>query len=178
MQGAGARRSTQHTGGFSLVEMMIAAVLMVIATIGTVAMFNYGISQNSSSRGKQEEQSAISEDLAELQVMNDRYTCSNDNSCAVSSNDPGENGYHPAGTSPSSSFNAACLNGTLLDNLITAITTTATPRAFSQLGISRTASKTVNSDGRYNRYTITWSKTGGTRLRQITLVPTVAGWCP
>ncbi len=158
--------------------MMIAAVLMVIVTIGTVAMFNYGISQNSSSRGKQEEQSAISEDLADIQVMNDRYTCRNENSCAVSSSDPGENGYHPSGTSPSSSFNAACLNGTLLDNLITAITSSATPSAFSRLGISRTASMTVNSEGRYNRYTITWSNSGGARLRQITLVPTVAGWCP
>jgi Tfp pilus assembly protein PilV len=178
MKGAWARRSTQTTGGFSLVEMMIAAVLMVIATIGTVAMFNYGISQNSSSRGKQEEQSAISEDLADIQVMNDRYTCRDEQACAVDSRDPGEDYYHPTGTSPSSSFNEACLNGTLLDNLITAITTTATPSAFSRLGISRTASKTVNSEGRYNRYTITWTKTGGTRLRQITLVPTVAGWCP
>ena len=180
MQAARAKsqRSTQQAGGFSLVEMMIAAVLMVIATIGTVAMFNYGISQNSSSRGKQEEQSAISEDLAEIQVMNDRYTCSNALSCAISSSDPGENGYHPIGTSPSSSFNAACLNGTLLNNLITTISEKGTPLAFTQLGISRTVSQTVSSDGNYNRYTVTWTKTGGTRLRQITLVPTVAGWCP
>jgi Tfp pilus assembly protein PilV len=178
MKGASARRSTPTTAGFSLIEMMIAALLMVIATIGTVAMFNYGIRQNSSSRGKQEEQSAISEDLAELQMMNDRYTCRDEQACAVSNNDPGEDYYHPAGTSPSSSFNAACLNGTLLDNLITAITTTATPNAFSRLGISRTANKSVNSEGRYNRYTVTWTKSGGTRLRQITLVPTVAGWCP
>jgi len=172
------RRSTQKAGGFSLVEMMIAAVLMVVATIGTVGMFNYSISQNSSSRGKQEEQSAISEDLAEIQVINDRYTCSNETSCSVSGSDPGENGYHPAGTSPSTSFNAACLNGTLLDNLIATITATATPSAFSRLGISRTVTRTVNSESRYNRYTVTWAKTGGTRLRQITLVPTVAGWCP
>jgi Tfp pilus assembly protein PilV len=166
------------SGGFSLVEMMIAAVLMVTATIGTVAMFNYGISQNSTSRGKQEEQSAISEDLADIQVMNDRYTCSNALSCEVSSSDPGENGYHPTGTSPSSTFNAACLNGTLLNNLFTTISEKETPLAFTQLGISRTVSQTVSSDGNYNRYTVTWTKTGGTRLRQITLVPTVAGWCP
>jgi hypothetical protein len=158
--------------------MMIAAVLMVIATIGTVAMFNYGISQNSSSRGKQEEQSAISEDLAEIQVINDRYTCTDELSCTVSGTDPGENGYYPTGTSPSSTFNAACLDGTLLDQLITTISETTTPSAFNALGISRRVNKTINSDGRYNRYTVTWSNSGGTRLRQITLVPTAAGWCP
>lgn len=178
MKGAWARGPTQNAGGFSLVEMMMAAVLMVIASIGTVAMFNYGISQNSSSRGKQEEQSAISEDLADIQVMNDRYTCTNEQLCAVISSDPGENGYHPAGTIPSTPFRDACLNGSLLSNLITKINATATPRAFTSLGISRAVSQSVSSDGNYNRYTITWSKTGGTRLRQITLVPTVAGWCP
>jgi type II secretory pathway pseudopilin PulG len=180
MQAARAKsqRSMQQAGGFSLVEMMIAAVLMVIATIGTVGMFNYGISQNSSSRGKQEEQSAISEDVADIQRINDRYTCSNEQSCAVATNDPGENSYYPTGPSPSSPFNTACLKGTLLDNLIDTITTTPTPTAFSRLGISRSVSVSIPSDGRYNRYTVTWSNRAGTRLRQITLVPTVAGWCP
>lgn len=179
MQAARARRrrTTQQAGGFSLVEMMMAAVLMVIATIGTVGMFNYGISQNSSSRGKQEEQSAISEDVADIQRINDRYTCSNQ-TCTVASSDPGENGYYPTGSSPSSPFNTACLDGTLLDNLIATITTTATPTAFSNLGITRSVSANISSDGRYNRYTVTWRTTAGTRLRQITLVPTVAGWCP
>jgi len=180
------QRSTHHSPshlsrsdrGFSLVEMMIAAVLMVIATIGTVAMFNYGISQNSSSRGKQEEQSAISEDLAEIQVINDRYTCTDELNCTVSGMDPGEDAYHPTGTSPSSQFNAACLDGTLIDQLITTIRDTTMPSAFNGLGISRSVNKSINSDGRYNRYTVTWSNSGGTRLRQITLVPTVAGWCP
>jgi type II secretory pathway pseudopilin PulG len=180
MQAARARtrHSTRQAAGFSLVEMMIAAVLMVIATIGTVGMFNYGISQNSSSRGKQEEQSAISEDVADIQRINDRYTCSNEQTCAVASSDPGENGYYPTGSNPSSSFNAACLDGTLLDNLINTITTTATPSAFSNLGITRSVSASVSSDVRYNRYTVTWRNRAGTRLRQITLVPTVAGWCP
>jgi type II secretory pathway pseudopilin PulG len=173
-----AQHQNLQAAGFSLVEMMIAAVLMVVATIGTVAMFNYGISQNSSSRGKQEEQSAISEDLAEIQVMNDRYTCTDEQNCAVSSSDPNENGYYPAGPNPSPTFNDACLDGTLIDNLINTIREAATPGAFNSLGISRTVSKTVNSDGRYNRYTVTWNNRGGTRLRQISLVPTVAGWCP
>jgi Tfp pilus assembly protein PilV len=172
------RRSTRQTAGFSLVEMMIAAVLMVVATIGTVGMFNYGISQNSSSRGKQEEQSAISEDVADIQRINDRYTCSSEEACAVASSDPGEDSYYPEGAEPSPSFNAACLDGTLLDNLIDTIESTATPAAFRTLGITRSVSASVSSDVRYNRYTVTWSNTAGTRLRQITLVPTVAGWCP
>lgn len=163
--------------------MVIAAALMVIATIGTVALFNYSISQNSSSRSQQEEQSAISEDMAAIQVANDRYSCSDSDasvpiSCSVSGSDPGEDSYYTAGAAPSASFNDACLDGSLIDNLLTAINAINQPAAFSRLGISRTAAKTPSSDGIYHRYTVTWSGSGGTRLRQITLVPTVAGWCP
>jgi type II secretory pathway pseudopilin PulG len=172
------RHPTRRAGGFSLVEMMMAAVLMVIATIGTVGLFNYGISQNSSSRGKQEEQSAISEDVAIIQRINDRYSCSNEQACAVASSDPGEDSYYPEGPEPSPVFNAACLDGTLLDNLISTIRATATPGTFTSLGISRTVKPTANSAARYNRYTVTWRNRAGTRLRQITKVPTVAGWCP
>lgn len=169
-------------GAFSLVEMVIAAALMVIATIGTVALFNYSISQNSSSRSQQEEQSAISEDLASIQVANDRYNCNDvDNteslSCSVSASDPGEDSYYAAGPAPSSSFNDACLDGSLIDTLLTAIDDIPAPSAFGGLGISRSVAKTPSSDGAYHRYTVTWSRSG-TRLRQITLVPTVAGWCP
>lgn len=171
------RNRARRTDGFSLVEMVIAAALMVIATIGGVAMFNYSITQNQSSRGKQEEQAAISEDLAAIQVANDRYSCSDPDACAVSSSDPGEDSYYAAGAAPSATFNAACLDGTLIDNLITAINAQSAPSAFSPLGISRSVAKTPSSAANYHRYTVTWSK-GSTPLRQMTLVPTVAGWCP
>ena len=164
--------------GFTLVEVMIAAVLMVIAAIGSMAMFNYSISQNSSSRGKQEQQSAISEDLANIQVLNDRYGCSDPEACAIESADPGEDSYYASGTEPSTTFNEACLDGSLLDALITTLESTPTPAAFGTLGINRSVARTLNSDARYLRYTVTWRGSDGARLRQITLVPTVAGWCP
>lgn len=173
------KRSVQ--GGFSLVEMMVAAVLMLIATAGSVVLFNYSISQNRSSRGKQEEQSAISEDLANIQTMNDRYTCSTPSSCSVTSSDPGENSYYASGTTPSTgtgSFDEACQNGNLINNLITAINNKATPTAFTRLGITRTVAKTTNSAADYLRYTVTWTSSTNARLRQITLVPTASGWCP
>lgn len=175
------RGNSSYLEGFSLVEMMIAAVLMLIATAGSVVLFNYSISQNRNSRGKQEEQSAISEDLANIQTMNDRYTCSTPSSCSVTSSDPGENSYYASGTTPSTgtgSFDAACQSGDLINNLITAIDEKDEPTAFTRLGITRTVAKTTGSPASYLRYTVTWKNASNARLRQITLVPTVAGWCP
>ena len=172
------QRSGDQRSGFTLVEVMIAAVLMVIAAIGSMAMFNYGISQNNNSRDKQEQQTAISEDLATIQVLNDRYSCSDPEACAIESSDPGEDGYYAAGPAPSTVFNDACLDGSLLDNLITTLESTPTPNAFSSLGISRMVARAPDPDARYLRYTVTWRGSDGARLRQINLVPTVAGWCP
>jgi len=170
-------RWRMNQAGFSLVELMLAASLMVIVAVGTAALFTLSNKQTLDSRGRQEEQSAVSDDLATIQRLNDRYSCAN-GTCAVASTDPGEDGYYPSTTAARSSFDAQCSSGTLIDNLISAIGATATPAAFSNLGISRSTPSKDTAEPSTNRYTVTWSNSGGRQLRQITLVPTVAGWCP
>ena len=183
-------RNGSCINGFSLAEMIIAASLMVIATMVTISLFNFSISQDKSARGKQEEQSAISQDIAAIESMNDRYNCSSSSACTVSTTDPGENDYYTSGTNASTVFDNKCSDGSLIDNLLTSINARTKPTAFTRLGISTTVTRnsslypdsgTVvdpNSDKRYLRYTITWTNASSQRLRQLTLVPTVAGWCP
>jgi hypothetical protein len=159
---------------------MLAAVLMVIAAVGSAILFTLSNQQTLTSRGKQEQQSAISDDLAAILELNDRYSCSNGaDACAVATSDPGEDGYYPQTSAPDDNFDIAlCANGGLLNNLISAITDQAAPASFASLGVQRKEPVIDTTDLASNRYSITWVDAGGRRLRQVTLVPTVAHWCP
>lgn len=176
-----------NTSGFSLIEIVIAVALLMIVTTGSVLMFNITIRQNNQSKGKQEEQSAISGDLAAIQTLNDRYSCTaasaSSAGCSVSGSDPNEDGYYANVTAPtaaSDSFDLACRNGSLITSLISSVNELAVPAAFTRLGITRSAAATTVENNRSPlRYTVTWTKdSGSVQLRQITLVPTVANWCP
>ncbi len=159
---------------------MLAAVLMVIATVGSAVLFTLSNQQTLTSRGKQEQQSAISDDLAAIHALNDRYSCSDGvNACAIASSDPDEDGYYPQGSGARDDFDIdRCLNGGLLDNLISAIKAQAAPASFSSLDIQRKEPVIDTADLASHRYSITWVDANGRRLRQVTLVPTVAHWCP
>lgn len=165
--------------GFSLVEVVLAAALMVIAAVGSAVLFSFSSQQTLSSRSKQEQQSAISDDLAVIQRLNDHYNCTNGGAaCAVAPNDPGENGYYPTGPNINTTFDDLCRKGGLIANLITAINAQAVPTAFTRLGISRQNPVIDSSDLSSHRYSITWVDGSNRKLRQTTLAPTVANWCP
>ena len=163
--------------GFSLVEVMLAAALMVIVAVGTTVLFTLSNSQTLQSRARQGEQAAISDDLATIQRLNDRYSCAS-GSCAIAASDPGENDYYPDTAADRATVDAQCNSGALIDNLITAIKSAATPASFGNLGIRRRPASASSDDPATNRYTVTWSSSDGRQLRQVTLVPTMAGWCP
>lgn len=174
---AGSGRWPVAADGFSLVEVMLAAALMVIVAVGTAVLFTLSNRQTLESRIRQGEQAAISNDLATIQRLNDRYSCAS-GSCAIAASDPGENDYYPGTTATRASVDAQCSSGALIDNLITAINAAATPASFSNLGIRRRPASANSDDPATNRYMVTWSSSDGRQLRQVTLVPTMAGWCP
>ena len=168
---------THASAGFSLVEIIVATGLLVVVATGSAMLFILSNRQAVASRGRQEQQSAISDDIATIQRLNDRYSCTS-GTCAVYASDPGEDYYYPSGSGANSSFDTLCRNGGLLTNLITAINSTATPSNFSALGITRQTPVIDSEDLSTHRYTITWVNSSSRALRQITLVPTVANWCP
>lgn len=169
--------SPQRSQGFSLVELLVAAVLMLVASMGGTVLFNQATQQANAIRRTLEQQFAISADLASIIDRNDRYTCSS-GTCmepvnpSPSDDPPNQNGYVPSNPQ---TMQAICQQG-LADALVTSIGTTAT--AIGP-GVMRTASFPDNTQTSVppHRYTVTW-KSGDRVLRQVQLIPTVAGWCP
>lgn len=172
-------RRSRSTAGFSLVEIIVATGLMVIVATGSALLFMLSNRQSTSTRGRQEQQSAISDDIATIQRLNERYNCSSGSaSCGISESDPGEDDYYPAGSSADDTFDLdLCGSSDLLSNLVSAIDETDPPASFTALGITR-QSPALDTDSSSHRYTVTWLNSNDRPLRQITLVPTVANWCP
>lgn len=170
--------------GFSLVELMISTLIFAMVTAGSLGMFTITTRQATLTRRLQEEEFAIRMDLATLLSMNDRFTCAS-GSCQISSSAPGQNDYFPTSSAAVTQFTTLCSNGQLTvvpsasygSGLVSLINATARTSAMQSLGISRSVSADTTSPAAH-RYTVTWSGSDGTVLRQISLVPTTAAWCP
>lgn len=175
-----------RAAGLSLVELMISSVIFAIVTAGSLGMFTISTRQASLTRQLQEEEFAIRLDLARIQAMNDRFTCAS-GSCRIDDDGapPGQAEYSPSSGTDRSTFASLCSNGQLTVDgqgasgrgLVTLINNTARPAALQSLAISRTASPDTTSPTAH-RYTVTWTGSDGSMLRQISLTPTAAAWCP
>lgn len=173
------RALAQRNSGFSLVELLVAAVVMAISSMGGTYLFNQAraISQTL------EQQFAISNELAVIRDHNDRYSCATiPCSVQIGVNPPNQNQYVPANPDDPAhtpTFRQLCTVG-LADNLISHIN--STPKLTGS-EITRRASTDLSSSGSPSstppqRYLVRWSGTDGRVLRQVQLIPTVAAWCP
>lgn len=183
-----AARRAGAEAGFSLVELLISTVLFAIVTTGSLRMFTISTRQANLTRQMQEEEFAIRLDLATIQALNDRFTCAS-GSCQIDNQDapPGQSEYYPSTAAAQTNFATLCSTGALTvvpsssygTGLISLISSNATAAAtaMQRLGISRSLSADTTSPTAH-RYTVTWTGSDGTVLRQISLVPTTAAWCP
>jgi len=191
--------------GFTLVEILIAAVVMVLSTIGSTLLFNQATRQGLSGNLRLQDQLAISRDLAAIFEVNERYNCDL-SGCAVSLGPvvpgtelealPDQDAYAPADVDASlgggSSFRALCQRGLLMP-LLSALETTGDIRRDASTGaitlvgtgvqrsvslLDATGSGTTLQSVAPHRYRIDWRDGDGRLLRQVQLVPTVAAWCP
>jgi prepilin-type N-terminal cleavage/methylation domain-containing protein len=172
--------------GFSLIELMIATLIFAMVTAGSLGMFTITTRQANLTRKLQEEEFAIRMDLATIQAMNDRFTCAS-GSCQIDNQGapPGQAEYYPSTSSATTQFNTLCSNGALTvvpnnsygTGLVTLINATARTSQMVSLGINRSANADTTST-KAHRYTVTWTGSDGSMLRQISLVPTTAAWCP
>lgn len=164
------------SAGFSLVELLVAAVLMVISSIGGTILFNNATRQANAIRVSLQQQFTMANDLAEILELNDRYVCTGTNcSIKTQSDVPNQNEYIALTAAEANSpFRNLCASG-LTDQLVTAIN--AAPQV-SGPDVERIASNT-NPSLPPHHYLVTWtSTTNGRVLRQVQLIPTVAAWCP
>jgi prepilin-type N-terminal cleavage/methylation domain-containing protein len=177
------RDLAQLNSGFSLMELVVAVVLIAISSIGGTYLFNQATRQAKAISQTLEQQFAISNELAVIRDHNDRYTCATI-PCSVQTggNPPNQNQYVPANPDDPAhtpTFRQLCAVG-LADNLISDIN--STPKLTSS-EITRLASTDLSSTGSPSstppqRYLVRWSSTDGRVLLQVQLMPTVAAWCP
>jgi prepilin-type N-terminal cleavage/methylation domain-containing protein len=165
--------------GFTLVELLVAAVVMVLASAGGSALFNQATRQAAQIRLHLEQQFAIASDLSAILELNDRYSCAT-GTCVVAegAEPPNQGEYMPVDPALAP---ALCAPG-----LSTDLVARVNGLAALGGGIQRTAqldpsAGVVNGAGEItsppHRYLVSWSQ-GTTTLRQVQLVPTVAAWCP
>ncbi|MCS5692890.1 hypothetical protein NZK33_12985 [Cyanobium sp. FGCU-6] len=172
--------------GYSLTELLVSAMLFAIIGTGSVTLFSLTVRQQTRTEGVQAEQFAISIDEANLQRMNDRFTCQSGTCVIKTGTAPNQNQYYPlVGSAAETTFLGLCRPASgsaaaLADPLVTLINAVPATAQMAQLGISRQAVREAETIGQpfSHRYTITWRSSDNTILRQNTLVPTTAGWCP
>lgn len=165
--------------GFSFAEALISSLLFALVGTGTVAMMTLTTRQAGRTRDMQEEQFAISADLASVQSRNDRYTCAS-GSCGfdLSGDPPGENDYYPLPPAARSTYDQLCRSDQLVDPLVAGIRALPLSDQMLRLGIGRQIAKETGGDAAAHRYTVSWLSRDGSLLRQMSLTPTAASWCP
>lgn len=191
--------------GFSLVETIVAAFLLAIAATSAFTLFTTSQALFIQGRDKDNDQVAISQDLARIERLNRRFVCSQGSCDFIDTlspgriNDPTEMEYtppYPVGTyPPGADFNqkmtifrddrcAAPPSGP--SKLVEEFSTKALailasdPTATLPLGLQREL--TINPAAQEtpatpHAYSVIYTRNNQV-LRRARLVPTVAGWCP
>lgn len=164
--------------GFTLAEVLVAVVVVAIGVTGLVTITNTTSSSQVALKSAEGRADAVAADIAELQRINDRFTCAS-GTCLISGSDVNQNGYFPSGSSAQTSFKGRCAyqsNSDLVTPLAALIPTNSNASsALSASGVTRSID-TANQ-GNAHLYTVTYAA-GGQTLATRTLVPTTAAWCP
>ena len=179
--------------GFSLVEVLVAAVLLVTGVTIATSLFTNANQMFNRSRTTDADQLAVNADLVEIQKRNRRFVCAQ-GTCDLFSNsqDPNEDQYtplHPEVYPPGAVFDSqmALFQGRCLQpsGSPSVLLSEFQAKALNSLptmgnGISRSidiTSAAAETPATPHTYSVTYTK-GLQVLRRVRLVPTVAGWCP
>lgn len=185
---AGRRWRERRSAGFTMVEILIGVVLLLLAASGSAVLITVANRLLGTSTSQSNAQAAIDSDISRARRLAEDYTCCPGSctadaatitaarasgKCAGTAND--STYYFPQQSNDVTGFDGVCANGTLTANLITAIQAQGTLS-----DISRTVTVDDASDPTSHRIRITYSGTNGNAgiTRVVKLVPTVAAWCP
>ncbi|MCP9935017.1 prepilin-type N-terminal cleavage/methylation domain-containing protein [Cyanobium sp. Candia 9D4] len=191
-----APRRCHGAAGFSLVELMVSSVLLVLALTGTSVLFVESNRSSAAAETRYRQQALVDTDLARVRRLNDRYTCSTGSCTSLGSVELGKHDFFPPPVSTAANgnssagqlFEALCNSTGLITQLVADIG--APPAALTGAGITYSidtanqGQQTVSEFGtnvvrNLHRYTITYTNgTSGELLRRVTLVPTTVAWCP
>jgi prepilin-type N-terminal cleavage/methylation domain-containing protein len=188
-------------GGFTLIEVIVAAVVMLVAMVGAISAFNL-VTQSLRGTGLRADQSRrIDAQIAEISRLIEDYTACTTPAGAVppSPFDPataclgdtssivkGNSFYYfpdPSDASNVNAFFAACGSATasshITANFIAAIDAIVPLPGVLDQGVARDSAARVNSSDASNSLVrITWRDSANRVIRQIQVVPLLSAWCP
>ena len=177
---SGCSNGCSKSSGFSLVELLVAAVVMVLSSIGGGALFNSATRQVNTIHESLTQQFSISNDLATVLELNDRYSCASGTcSASLGGDPPNQSSYvpdDPDDPAHSPTFRQLCGAG-LANGLVNQVNATAVVAGPNVTRVASLEPAGSTSSATPHRYRVRWSSNGRT-LRQVELIPTVAAWCP
>jgi prepilin-type N-terminal cleavage/methylation domain-containing protein len=189
-QGRGHGHGQHRDAGFSLIEVIVAALILSIVSFGTLRLISTSSQQLTRSGDISQLNALIEADLTAVRTANDRLVCNN-GSCVISGTDPTKTGYFPtvANPTPGGTTAAELININFFERRCGYRTTAGTfsldeglATALSGLLPAADARlvRTITPQTSGHRYVVRYTRTGGdnTILRQVTLVPATVAWCP
>lgn len=169
--------------GFSLVEALIASVVIAIAVAATVGGFSAAINFIGRTGNSASQASVVEADIAQIGDLSVRYSACTD---SLGSLDPcpgqaeGNSFYYfPENSANSQDFYDACNSASpdshITKNFIDAINTPTSLGA----GVARlTAVREDPTDSENHIVVVSWSTAAMNPYRVIKIAPVVSSWCP
>lgn len=167
--------------GFTLVEVLVAMVVLTIGVTGLGTLWAIRSGNQVAINRADQRTDAVSADIAEVRRINDRYTCKGVStataSCTVSNSDVDQGDYQPDPETPAeTNFLNRCRYNPSTFNLVSDLATKIPNNpSLSAAGVTRTIN--TSAQGGAHLYTVTYTADGNT-LASLNLVPTAAAWCP
>lgn len=171
----------QQSRGFTIVETLVATVLIAIVTSMAAAVMSISNRSTVKSTTLSGAMAAIDNDISLVKTLAERYTCCSgtcttdatviDAATTKCEGSVGDSTYYfpkAGNTTEITNFQNACTSG-LTTNLVSAINALSQPS-----GVTRTA--VDDDDATARRVMLTYSGTNINRV--VKIVPTVANWCP
>ena len=81
--------------GFTLVELLISSVLLVVALTGTSVLFMESNRSSAAASTRYNQQALVDTDLARVRRLNDRYTCVSGTCTSLGTVELGKNDFFP-----------------------------------------------------------------------------------
>jgi len=175
--------------GFTLVEILVATVILIVATTGITSAINFSNRSTILTEASSRDSAAIDTNVSEILGLAERFTCCSgtctSDATAISAAGAkctgtfGDANYYfpsilPANQADLSNFLSRCQATT--SNLVTPLITEITAAIAAPPGITRTI--IADSDLPATTHTIRITYTGNNISRVVKIVPTVAVWCP
>lgn len=178
-------RHSYFDAGFSIVEGLIASVILIIAVMGTAAAFNLITSSISGTSNKNAINIAIDKDVSSIKRLSIDYTsCVNpvgsvpaEGACDVSNNYSAY--YFPMSALPSEQdkFFAACRSETASSHITAGFINAID--ALPSVGAGVVRQPAIREDGNdpQNHNINVEYKSNGSSIRLIKVSPVVSSWC-